>query len=100
MIDIGFIRTNPEEVKKSAASRNAEDVVDELLAIDSRVRTKQQEVETMRHELKSRSKGKPTEEDRVELQRLSQTIKETEVVLAQDEAERTTLLLKLPNIND
>jgi seryl-tRNA synthetase len=50
--------------------------------------------------LKSRSKGKPTDEERQILQDLSKSIKEKEVELNDLEQQRTNLLVKLPNIND
>lgn len=100
MIDIGIVRSNPELVRKSAVSRNVEDCIDELLNVDATVRGLQQEIDTLRHDLKSRSKGKPTEEDRILLQTLSHSIKEKEVLLGEQETARTALLMKLPNIND
>ena len=100
MIDIALLRTNPELVRASALSRNADDCIDELLEIDGKVRSQQTEVETMRHDLKSRSKGKPTDEERQILQDLSKSIKEKEVELNDLEQQRTNLLVKLPNIND
>lgn len=100
MIDIALLRTNPELVRASAVSRGAKDCIDELISVDTAVRTLQTEVESMRHDLKSRSKGKPTEEDRVILQELSKQIKEKEAELAKLEASRSDLLITLPNIND
>ena len=100
MIDIALLRTNPELVRASAVSRGAKDCIDELISVDTAVRTLQTEVESMRHDLKSRSKGKPTEEDRIILQELSKQIKEKEAELAKLEASRSDLLITLPNIND
>jgi len=100
MIDIALLRTNPELVRASAVSRGAKDCIDELIAADTAVRSLQTDVESMRHDLKSRSKGKPTEEDRVILQELSKQIKEKEGELTKLESVRTELLTTLPNIND
>ncbi len=100
MLDIAVIRQNPELIKKSAESRNATVSVDELLDVDARVRAIQSEVDALRHDLKSRSKGKPSDEERTVLQALSHSIKEKESVLSVDETRRTELLMQLPNIND
>lgn len=100
MIDIALLRENPDVVKAAVESRKADVSVHDLVVLDAEVRTLQNEVETLRHNLKSRSKGKPSDEERAELQKLSQFIKEREGVLGEKEAARTEQLLKLPNIND
>lgn len=100
MLDLAFIRQNPDVVKETVRTRSAVVSVDELLELDATIRTLQGEIETQRHELKSRSKGKPTEEERAELQKLSQNIKEGEQRLSIEESARTEMLMKLPNINE
>ncbi len=100
MIDITLLRQNPDLVEKTAKSRGATVSVHELLKIDAEIRTLQSDTDTMRHGLKSRSKSKPSEEERQELQALSTRIKEKEGEITTKEAARTEMLLALPNFND
>ncbi len=100
MIDIEIVRTNPDRVRASILSRNAVDCVDDLLKIDVIVRGLQQEIDTLRHDLKSRSKGKPSDDERQILQELSRKIKDFESSCTEHEERRTALLITLPNMND
>ena len=100
MIDSNILRNQTDRVRESVVSRKASVDVDALLRCDAEVRTLQSHVDELRHGLKSRSKGKPTDEERTELQRLSQEIKTKETELATREHTRNELLQMLPNLND
>lgn len=100
MIDIKILRENPELIRKTVTTRNADVNVDELIRIDAEVRTLQGHIDELRHGLKSRSKGKPSDEERAELQQMSQTIKEKESVCSELDKQREEMILKLPNVND
>lgn len=100
MLDLAIIRQNPDAVKETVRTRKADVDVDELLKLDADIRELQAHVDGLRHELKSRSKGKPTDEERVLLQKLSQEIKEEEARLQNEESRRTEMVTKLPNLNE
>ena len=100
MLDIARIREQTDELKKTLASRNVTDIsIDDLLVIDVAVRKLQNETETLRHELKQRSKGKPTEEERAALQELSRRIKEASSSTS-DQARLATSSQNVPEESD
>lgn len=100
MLDINLIRQNPELIKATLESRHVDVSIEDLLNIDVAVRNLQGELDAKRHTLKASSVGKPTEDDRKILQKLSQSIKEGDAELTKLEKSRTELLMKLPNLNE
>jgi len=56
MIDIKFIRENPELVKKSCKNRGYDISIDELLKLDERYRNNLQKVEKLKHQRNSATK--------------------------------------------
>jgi seryl-tRNA synthetase len=59
MLDIGFIRNNPEVIKEGARKKKIDVDVDELLAVDEEMRRIRSEVESLRAERNSLTKGIP-----------------------------------------
>ena len=56
MLDLKFIRENPELVKQGIKNKNEQASVDEILELDSKKRNTLNEVENLRAEHKKRSK--------------------------------------------
>ncbi|MEZ4743764.1 MAG: hypothetical protein R3B45_15185 [Bdellovibrionota bacterium] len=50
MLDIGFIRENPELVKQAAANKNFKVDVDKIIELDNKIRPLQHELETLQAE--------------------------------------------------
>ncbi len=110
MLDLAFIRSNPEAVKEAARLKNNSLDIDSLLALDQQVLTLQHEVEEARAQQNQLSKKiqQAAKEKNVELRteliaegkRLAELIKEKEPILASLQEERYQLLLLVPNIPD
>ncbi len=98
MLDISFIRDNPDIVKKNAADRGVAVDIDGLLDADVIRRNRIQEIEKMRGQLKRGSKTKPTDEEMLRLKQLGNEIKENEKLLFTDEEEVRTRLLQVRNL--
>ncbi|MEK7497152.1 MAG: serine--tRNA ligase, partial [Patescibacteria group bacterium] len=96
MLDIKFIRENPEIVKQAVLNKNARVDIDELLKIDAEARTVQVELEQKRAEQKQKSKevrGESTELKTLKnaIQSLGKTYNELADKLQE-------LMYKVPNI--
>src|SRR2546423_7068034 len=98
MIDLRKAREQPDEVRAALARKGAADVSAELLAADSAVRDVQPRVEELRAARKV--KGKPTQEQLAELERVKQELQVLEEQLATAEARRKELLDRVPNPPD
>jgi len=110
MLDIQFIRENPERVKEAITLKNAgsPEVVDKLLVLDQEWRetfTKLQEVQASLNvrsksigELMRTGKKEEAEAARQETVTLKSHIKEIEDWARSMETERQQLLLEIPNI--
>ena len=96
MIDLKAARANRDAVRAALARKGAAEAFDRLLGADERWRALVPEVD----ELRGRTKlsGKPTPEQREELQAVKAQLKELEEQLAAAEAERDALALRVPNI--
>jgi seryl-tRNA synthetase len=110
MLDLAFIRNNPDVVKEAARLKNNSIDIDGLLALDQQVVNLQHEVEEARaqqnrlsKEIQQAAKEKNVEK-RNELiaqgKQLAEQIKEKEPLLAKLQEERYNLLLLVPNIPD
>jgi seryl-tRNA synthetase len=110
MLDLAFIRNNPDVVKEAARLKNNSIDIDGLLALDQQVVNLQHEVEEARaqqnrlsKEIQQAAKEKNIEK-RNELiaqgKQLAEQIKEKEPLLAKLQEERYNLLLLVPNIPD
>jgi seryl-tRNA synthetase len=110
LLDLAFIRNNPDVVKEAARLKNNPIDIDGLLALDQQVVNVQHEVEEARaqqnrlsRDIQQAAKEKNIEK-RNELiaqgKQLAEQIKEKEPLLAKLQEERYTLLLLVPNIPD
>jgi seryl-tRNA synthetase len=95
MIDLKAARANPDAVRAALARKGAGEAFDRLLEADERWRALVPRVD----ELRGRTKlsGKPTPEQREELQSVKAELKEVEEALTTAEAERDALTLRVPN---
>ena len=108
MLDLAFIRSNPEAVKEAARLKNNTLDVDYLLEVDRKVTTLQRQVEEMRAQQnqlsrKIRDAGKDKEaRDAIiaDGKQLAEQIKQMEPELNQLIEERLQLLYLVPNIPD
>lgn len=110
MLDLAFIRNNPDAVKEAARLKNNSIDIDGLLALDQQVLTLQREVEEARAQQNQVSKRvqQAAKEKNIEARnaliaegkQLAEQIKEKEPLLANLQEERYRMLLLVPNIPD
>ena len=93
MLDIKFIRQNPEKVKEGLAKKQAKVDVGRLLELDEKKRDYLQKIETLRAE-----KNKLSKEDIIKAQGIKAEIKNLEPELANIEKELSSLMRQLPNL--
>ena len=94
MLDIKFIRENPELVKESLKKRGGDiSIVDKILKIDSERREILKETEDMRHSQKNLNKEKAEE-----ARDLKNKIKKREAILPKLEKELEESISDVPNI--
>lgn len=94
MLDIQFIRDNPEQVKEAARKKQLNpDVVEEVLRFDKKRRELIGEVERLRAE-----RNKLTQADRARGVEIKKRLKDIEPELKRVEAGWTDLMLQVPNI--
>ncbi len=110
MLDIKFVRDNPDAVKKSLAARRVEDhvaaKVDEVVGLDKKRRAILVEAEDLRakrnkvnDEISALKKaGKPADEAMRGMKEVSQKIKDFDEQLREIEAASREILLDIPNI--
>lgn len=104
MLDLKFIRQNPDVVRAGAAKKRIPCDVDRILALDEEWRTVQTKVDELRAEQKSASKGmgKLSAEERTVLlesqSALKVELKQLEDGLGTIKAELDALLLLVPNV--
>ena len=104
MLDIKYIRENKDVVKNACAVKNFPDVVDELLALDVRVRELKTITQTKTAEKNKITKEIPTATDKAPLIAQSKAISEeiaTDMAeLAEKEAALNDLMHRVPQIPD
>ena len=104
MLNLNFIREQPEIVRKAAADKNVSLDLDALLQLDGQVREAKTRVDTLRaqrNEISSRFKDAAPEEKKelgAQSKLLASEITSTEELLKEREAELSALLLRIPNI--
>lgn len=99
MLDINFIRENPEKVKKACKDKNVQISVELVLDLDREKRQLLTEIETLKAEQNKISRGGKGNLAIVEQAKDIKTkIKELEPKLEKVEVELKPLLLQLPNI--
>jgi len=96
MLDIKFIRQNPEVVKKAIKNKNVDLDLDKLLALDVRRRELIESSEALKAEQNKKSKGPQFNVD--ELKSLKEKFKVLEGELSCVEEEFVQLMLQIPNI--
>jgi len=99
MLDINFIRENPQKVKEACKNKNVEIDIDRVLALDKGKRELMTEMELLRAEQNKISRGG---KDNIVLisqaKEIKEKIKSMEPELEKIIAELKVLLLQLPNI--
>ena len=99
MLDIKFIRSNPNKVKEALEKRGVKVDVDRVLSLDDRRRKVTGELDAGRAEQNRRSKGGPKEQAELdELKKLKEKIKSLEENLGAVEKELETAMYSFPNI--
>ena len=106
MLDIKFVRSNPEAVKEALAKRGAIVGMDKFLALEEKRRQKLMEVEQLKNKRNTVSEeigrlkkdGQHPEEMILEMRQVSQRIKEMDEELKQLEEELAATILTIPNI--
>lgn len=98
MLDIKFIRENVDLVKENCQKRQVDVDIDALVALDVERRSLQQQIEELRSQRKSQSKGKPSDEDIARLRKLGDEIGVLEAKMGEVESKYTDLLLRVPNL--
>jgi seryl-tRNA synthetase len=99
MLDINFIRENPEVVKKACKNKNVNISVDLVLTLDKEKRELMTEIETLKAEQNKISRG-GAENQAIfaQAKEIKNKIKEIEPRLEKIDVELKDLLLQLPNI--
>ena len=104
MIDIKYIRENPDIVKNACTVKGFADNIDEILALDARVRELKTITQTMTAEKNKITKEIPTATDKAPLiarsKEISDEIAADMAELAEKEATLNELLHRVPQIPD
>ena len=98
MLDIKFIRDNIDLVKKNTANRAVKVDIDALLKLDDSRRKLIHEIDELRANRKSGSKGKPSDEEIKRLKKVGDDIQAKEGELKKLEGEYAVRLRKVPNL--
>jgi seryl-tRNA synthetase len=98
MIDLRAARQDPEGFRAALARKGAGEDFDRLLDVDARWRALQPRIDELRSQAKI--KGKPTPEQLAELTGRKEELQKLDGELAPLEAERSELLIKIPNPPD
>lgn len=98
MLDINFIRENPDKIKQNNKIRKCRVDMDELLKLDTERRKLIVAMETNRAEVNKKSKNKPDLDEIKKLKKLGEDIKKEEHRLQEKEEQLKKLLNQLPNL--
>ena len=99
MLDLKFIRENPDLVRQAIAKRKDTTPLDEILELDSERRQKLLELEDLRHERKEAARQRKIDEETTEAGRdLRVMIKGLEDEVKSLDTQLEELLLQVPNI--
>jgi seryl-tRNA synthetase len=96
VIDARAARAAPDDYRRRLARKGAGETFDAWLAVDERWRTLVPQVDELR--ARTKLKGKPTPEQLEELKGVKEQLQSTEQQLAETEAERDALGLRIPNL--
>lgn len=106
MLDIKFVRSNPEKVRQALNNRNSSDeLLNEFLKVDEERREKLVVVETLKSQRNTASEeigklkkaGQDAEKKVLEMREVSQKIKELDDELREIEEKQQQLILSIPN---
>jgi seryl-tRNA synthetase len=100
MLDIKFIRENPEKVKKASADKGVIIDIEELLRLDKHFQKLQREVQEKREERNAVAKsikGKPSLEQVEKGKKVKEALEKKESTLHEVELGLNEILLTLPN---
>jgi len=97
MLDLKFIRENPEAVRKAIAIRNDSAPIDEILELDEQRRSNLATLEELRRERKLSSKAND-EPSREKGRQIRDKIKNLEDIVREIELNLNDMLLRVPNI--
>ncbi|ACV65002.1 seryl-tRNA synthetase [Desulfofarcimen acetoxidans DSM 771] len=108
MLDLKFVRNNPETVKEALAKRGNRGSLDEFLKLDEQRREKLVVVEQLKNRRNTvsqevgrlKKEGQPAEQIVLEMRQVSQEIKDLDDQLRVIEEELQAILLGIPNIPD
>ncbi len=108
MLDLKFIRENPETVKEAMRLKNDRADLDRFLELDDKRRAILKDVEELKHHRnvvskkigQIKSSGEDTAEQTAEMKRVSERIKEMDEELRVIKEETEDILLRIPNIPD
>lgn len=106
MLDLKFIRTNPDKVKEGLSKRKEEVDIDRLLELDGKRRGLLSEVEQLKNRQNTVSKeipklkkeGKDVEPILAEMKELSENIKEMDKQVKEIDSEIQDIMYSIPNI--
>ena len=106
MLDMKFVRENPEKVIEAVRKRNGELNLDEFLALDKERRELTQQVEVLKNERNTASKeigklkkaGENAEEKMAEVRAIGDKIAADDTRLREIEARLKAIMLTIPNI--
>ena len=106
MLDMKFVRDNPEKVIEAVRKRNGELNLDEFLALDKERREITQQVEALKNERNTASKeigklkkaGENAEEKMAEVRAIGDKIAADDARLREIEARLKAIMLTIPNI--
>ncbi|MBX4205097.1 MAG: serine--tRNA ligase [Candidatus Doudnabacteria bacterium] len=98
MLDIKYIRENPDKVKENNKNRKVDVDIDRLLDLDTLRRDQIKEIDDLRAQRNQGSKGKPSPDDIAKMRKVGDEIKKLEVKLEKIETEYNDLFLKIPNL--
>lgn len=96
MLDIKFIRENPEKAKEACRAKKEEVDIDRLLELDKKYLRLLQKAEELRHKRRESSKKPP--QKGVTLKYSKEELKEYEEETRKAKEERDRLLLEVPNL--
>lgn len=108
MLDLKFVRSNPEKVQEALQKRGAAVSLDEFLSLEEQRRQKLVMVEQLKNKRNTvseeigrlKKQGQAAEDMVLEMREVSQQIKELDDELKQIEDKLTGIILTIPNIPD
>ncbi len=97
MLDLNFIRENPEKVKEVARQKGVQVDIDRLLQVDKEMRELQQKIDELRHQRNILAQQKE-EGSRERAKQIRENIKELETKYRELQEERDYIWHRIPNV--